>query len=164
MANEQLAKNVDFLWDGWFNSLKSFQQLQDDIENKTLQAFNYQKELLDSTVSTLQTIENESKKASKEYQEKLQSTFNELNKNGQIDQVSNWIESVQEITDKAQHLAWKPSNTIFELITTSQLNWEATVKNVLDQQKHERDETFTKIEELTSQMKETHKKLLAVNE
>ncbi len=87
MANEQVAKSVDFLWDGWLNSLKSFQQLQDDVESKTLQAFNYQKELLDSTVSALQSIENESKKTSKEWQEKLQNTLNELNNNGQLDQV-----------------------------------------------------------------------------
>ncbi len=34
--------------------------------------------------------------------------------------LSKWFENVQEITDKAQHLAWKPSNTIFDLFSTSQ--------------------------------------------
>lgn len=164
MAKDQVAKGVDFLWDGFLNSFRTFQLFQDDVEKKTLQTFNYQKEVLDSTVSAFSSIEEESKKASKEWQEKVQSSFSEISNIEQFEQVTKWFESVREITEKAQSLAWKPSNAILELFTESQNQWEATVKKALELQKQERVETLNKIEELTEQLKETHKKLLAVHE
>lgn len=164
MVKEQVTKSVDFLWDGWLNNLKSFQQLQDDVEKKSLQAFTYQKELLDTTVNAITSIEEESKKATKEWQEKVQKSITDLDSNGQFEQVTKWFEDVQEITDKAQLLAWKPSNAMVDLITYSQSQFETTVKSVLEQQKQERVDTLNKIEELTTQLKETHKKLLTVAE
>ena len=162
MANEQVAKSVDLLWDGWFNSFKSVQQFQEDLEKKTLQAFNYQKELLDSTVTAFNSIEEETKKAAKEWQEKVQQSITDVNTNGQFDQITKWIDGVQEILDKAQVLSWKPSNTILDLLAQTQTQVENTVKAALDQQKQERSETLNKIEELTEQLKDTHKKLVAV--
>lgn len=164
MAKEQVAKSVDILWDGWVNSLKSFQQLQDEVEKKTLQAFNYQKEIIDTTSSALHSIEEESKKATKEWQERVQNTLNEINNNGQLEQVSKWFESVQEITERAQDLAWKPSNTAFDVFTNTQSQWENTVKSALEQQKQEREETLKKLEELAEQLRDTHKRLLAISE
>lgn len=162
MANEQVAKSVDLLWDGWFNSFKSVQQFQEDLEKKTLQAFNYQKELLDSTVTAFNSIEEETKKAAKEWQEKVQQSITDVNTNGQFDQITKWIDGVQEILDKAQVLSWKPSNTILDLLAQTQTQVENTVKAALEQQKQERSETLNKIEELTEQLKDTHKKLVAV--
>lgn len=164
MVKEQVAKSVDFIWDGWLNNLKSFQQLQDDVEKKSLQAFTYQKELLDTTVNAINSLEEESKKATKEWQEKVQNSITELNSNGQFEHVTKWFEDVQEITDKAQLLAWKPSNAMVDLMTYSQSQFETTIKSVVEQQKQERVDTLNKIEELTEQLKETHKKLLTVGE
>ena len=46
MAKEQVAKGVDILWDGWVNSLKSFQQLQDEVEKKHYNHSTTKKKLL----------------------------------------------------------------------------------------------------------------------
>lgn len=155
MATEQVSKSVDLLWDSWLNSFKSIQQLQDDVEKKTLEAFNYQKEFLESTVTALNSFEVESKKATKELQEKVQQS-SEI----QSEQFSKWLGSVQEITEKAQSFAWKPSTTFFDVIAQTQNQLESTVKSALEQQKQERTQTFDKIEELSEQLKETQKSLL----
>lgn len=162
MANEQVEKSVDFLWDGWLNSFKAVQQLQDDVEKKALQAFTYQKEVIESTVSTLHAIEEESQKVSKEWNEKARQAFSDINTNGQLDQVSKWANSVQEITDKVQSLAWKPSNVLTDLFVQSHQNLENSVKRAFDYQQQERAETIDKITELAEEFKTAHKQLLAV--
>lgn len=164
MAKDQVAKGVDLVWDSWVNSLKTLEMVQEDFEKKTLQAFNVQKEFIESSMNAINTIEEEVKKASKEWQEKLEGSLSELNKNGQFDEISKWLESVQEITDKAQNLAWKPNNALIDLFTNAQKQVEATLQEAIELQKQERIETLIKIEEIAEQLKETHKKLLAVAE
>lgn len=160
MTKEQVVNGVDLLWDGWINSFKTLQSYQDDVQKKTLQAFTYQKELLDSTVTTLNAMEQEAKKASKEWQEKVQTTVKEISSNGQLEQISTWLSNIQEINDKAHALSWKPSHAVLDLFVQSQNQWESTVKSTLVQQKQERAEILNKIEELTEQMRDAHKSLL----
>lgn len=164
MAKDQVAKGVDLVWDSWVNSLKTLEKVQEDFEKRALQAFNVQREFIESSVNALNTIEEEAKKASKEWQEKLENSLNEFNKNGQLDEMSKWLESIQEITDKAQSLAWKPNNALLDLFSHAQKQVEATLQEAIEQQKQERIETLNKIEEIAQQLKETHKKLLAVAE
>jgi hypothetical protein len=156
---EQVANGVDLIWDGWLNSFKTIQNFQDDVQKKTLQAFTAQKELLDSTVSTFKTIEEESKKASIEWQEKIQNSFKEINNSPLANDVT-WLTNIQDINEKVQTLSWKPNSTMLELILQSQNQWESTVKSALEQQKQERVQVLGKIEEVTEELKEAHKGLL----
>ncbi|PZX04512.1 poly(hydroxyalkanoate) inclusion protein PhaP [Psychrobacillus insolitus] len=156
---EQVANGVDLIWDGWLNSFKTIQNFQDDVQKKTLQAFTAQKELLDSSVSTFKTIEEESKKAAIEWQEKIQNSFKEIN-NGPLANEAAWLTNIQEINEKVQTLSWKPNTTMLELILQSQNQWESTVKTALEQQKQERVQVLGKIEEVTEELKEAHKGLL----
>ncbi|MFC5558767.1 PhaP protein [Ureibacillus thermophilus] len=162
MAKEQIAKGVDLVWDSWINSLKTIEKVQEDFEKRALQAFNVQKEFIESSVSGLNAIEEEAKKASKEWQERLENSLQNLGKEGQFIEISKWLESVQEITEKAQNLAWKPNNALLDLFANAQKQIEITLQQAIEQQKQERIETISKIEEIASQLKETHKKLLAV--
>ncbi|WP_397538074.1 hypothetical protein [Rummeliibacillus pycnus] len=162
MANEQVAKSVDILWDGLLNSLKTWQQLQTEVGEKTLQAFTYQKDLIESTVSTITTIEEDSKKATKEIQEKVQSSVNEVISNNQFEQFSNWITNIQEITDKSQELVSIPSRSILDIVVQANNHLESTVKTSLEEQKQQRLEVIGKIEELTEQLKKTQKGLFVV--
>jgi hypothetical protein len=164
MAKEQLAKGVDLVWDSWVNSLKTIEKVQEDFEKRALQTFNVQKEFIESSVNAINAIEEEGRKASREWQERLENSFKELGKEGQFDDISKWLESVQEITDKAQNLAWKPNNALLDLFTNAQKQIEITLQQAIEQQKQERIETLNKIEEIANQLKETHKKLLAVAE
>lgn len=156
---EQVANGVDLIWDGWLNSFKTIQNFQDDVQKKTLQAFTAQKELLDSSVSTFKTIEEESKKAAIEWQEKIQNSFKEIN-NGPLANEAAWLTNIQEINEKVQTLSWKPNSTMLELMLQSQNQWESTVKTALEQQKQERVQVLGKIEEVTEELKEAHKGLL----
>jgi hypothetical protein len=36
---EKVINVVDVFWDGWFNSFKTFQSFQKDVEEKSLQVF-----------------------------------------------------------------------------------------------------------------------------
>ena len=162
MNNDVLLKSMDTLWDGWLNSFKLVQEFQDEVEKKAIQAVESQKEWLKSTVSTLNSIEEESKKASKEWQDKVKVSLNEMNKNKQLDQVTNWLDSLQDINEKVQSFTWKPNHAILDLLENSQEQWEATAKKAIEHQKQERSEAFKKIEELAGELKETHKRLLAV--
>ena len=160
MATEQLAKSIDFIWDGWLNSFKVAQQVQGELESKIEQAFTYQKAVVDSTVSVMRSFEQQSNKMASDWKEQTQQTLNGLNTNGQLDQMNTWLSNVQEITDKVQEIAWKPNQLVVDLFAQSQEQFETSIKNVLDFQKQEREETLNKVAELTEQLKQAHKALL----
>lgn len=154
-----VAKQVDVMWDGWLSNLKSLQSFQEDVQQKALQAFSYQKEMLDLSVKTLSTLEEESKKATKDWNEKVQNSIKQSNLN-QSEQVSQWLNNIQDITERAQLLSWNPSHAMLDLFIESQKQVEATMKKALDSQKKNQTENFKKIEELTEQMKAAHKGIL----
>jgi len=162
MANQQLEKSVDSFWDGWLNSLKVVQQFQENAEKNALQAFTYQKEVIESTVSALHAIEKESQKIAKEWNEKAHQALKDKESNSQLDDITTWFNSVQEITNKAQSLAWQPSNVLVDLFVQSHQNLETALKRAVDYQKQERVETINKITELAEQLKTAQKQLLAV--
>ena len=152
----KVGNQVDLIWDGWLNNLKSVQNFQEDVQQKALQAFSYQKELLDFSVKTLSTFEEESKKITKDWNEKVQSTVKQNNIN-QGEQVSEWLNNIQDITERVQLLSWNPSHALLDLFIESQNQVESAMKKALESQQKDRTENFKKIEELTEQMKATHK-------
>ena len=156
VQEKQSVNPVDMMWDGWLNNLKTVQNFQEDVQQKALQAFAYQKELLDSSVKSLSTLEEESKKVTKDWNEKVQSNVKQSSVN-QGEQVSEWLNNVQDITERVQLLSWNPSQAILNLFIESQNQLEATMKKALESQQKDRIEGFKKIEELTEQMKAAHK-------
>ena len=75
-------------------------------------------------------------------------------------QVSDWLNNLQDITDKVQLLSWNPSHAMLDLFIESQKQLEATMKKTVASQKKKRTEDFKKIEELTEQIKATHKEII----
>jgi hypothetical protein len=153
------VKQADMIWDGWLNNLKTAQNFQEDLQQKALQAFSYQKELLDLSVKTLNKVEEESKKISKDWNEKVQSSVKQSS-NSENEQISKWLNNIQDITESAQLLSWKPSRAMLDLFIESQNQLETTMKKTLASQKKERIENFKKVEELIEKMKATHKEFL----
>jgi uncharacterized protein YdiU (UPF0061 family) len=162
MVKEQTEKSVDLVWDGLLNGLKTWQQFQNEVGEKTLQSFTYQKDLIESTVSTISTIEEESKKATKEILENVQNSVKEVFSNEQYEQFSKWLTNVQEITDKSQELVSIPSHSILDTVVQTNNLLESTVKDALEEQKQQRLEVIEKIEELADQLKQTQKGLFSV--
>ena len=158
VQEKQFVNQVDLIWDGWLNNLKIAQNFQEDLQQKALQAVSYQKELLDFSVKTLNKMEEESKTASKDWNDKVQNNVKQISKEDQ--QISKWLNNIQDVTESVQLLSWKPSRVMLDLFIESQNQLEATMKKTLASQKKERTENFKKIEELTEQMKETYKGIL----
>ena len=153
------VKQVDMIWDGWLNNLKTVQNFQEDLQQKALQAFSYQKELLDLSVKTLNKVEEESKKISKDWNEKVQSSVKQSS-NSENEQISKWLNNIQDITESMQLLAWKPSRAVNDVFIESQNQFEAMTKKILTTHKKERTEYIKKVEELIEQVKITQKEIL----
>lgn len=162
MSNEKVVKSVDFIWDGLLNNLKTWQQFQTEIGEKTLQSFTYQKDFIESTVTTINSLEEESKKATKEILENVQSSVKEAFSNEQFEQFSKWLTSVQEITDKSKELVSIPSHSILDILIQTNNHLESTVKTELEEQKQQRLEVIDKIEELAAQLKKAQLKIFAL--
>jgi len=159
VQEKQFVNQVDMIWDSWLNGFKTMQNFQEELQQKTLQALSYQKEVLNFSTKTLSSMEEEAKKVSKSWNEQVQKNVTQSNiKQGP--QVSEWLNNIQDITEKIQLLSWKPSYTMLDLFTASQKQLEEAMKKSLVSQQKERTEDFKKIEELTEQLKTTHKKML----
>ncbi|BAQ10718.1 polyhydroxyalkanoic acid inclusion protein [Bacillus sp. OxB-1] len=157
---KQPVNEVDLIWEGWLNGFKTIQNLQQDISKKSLQAFENQKELLNSTRATLTQLEAESNKISEEWKFSLQKTMKESDKERYLPLASTWLNQLDEINSTVQALSWTPSKVMLDLFSQSQVQLESNVKNVLDQQQKGNAELLKSVEKLTDQLKETHKKLL----
>lgn len=162
MANEKVVKSVDFIWDGLLNNLKTWQQFQTEIGEKTLQSFTYQKDFIESSITTINTLEEESKKATKEILENVQNSVKEVFTNEQFEQFSKWLTSVQEITDKSKELVSIPSHSILDIFIQTNNHLESTVKTELEEQKQQRLEVIDKIEELAEQLKKAQLGIFAI--
>ncbi|MER1985332.1 MAG: hypothetical protein ABS948_05495 [Solibacillus sp.] len=159
VQEKQFANPVDMMWDGWLSSLKTVQNFQDDLQQKALQAFSYQKELLDFSVKTLNTMEEESKKVSKDWNENIQNNMKQSSIE-QDQQIPKWLNNIQDVTESVQLLSWKQSNAMLDVFIKSQNQLEATMKKTLASQQKERTENYKKVEELFEQMKANQKGIL----
>ncbi len=156
---QQSVNGVEAIWDNWLNSFKSLQGIQNDIEKKSLEAFAYQKDLLEAARESLCNAENESKKLAQEWNEKLEGSV-KLAEENQSELSANWLSTVKEVNEKALEITWNPSHSLLELFSQTQDQLEATVKEAMKQQDKGRDEALKQIETLTEQVKETHKGIL----
>ena len=156
LQEKQLINDVDRIWDGWLSSVKDVQKCQEDVQQKALQAFSYQKELLDFSVKTLNTIEKETEKVSKDWNDNLRNGVKQSN----LDQDSKWLNTIQHITESVHLLSWKPSYTMLDVLIKSQEQVEVAMKKAFASQQQVRAENDKKIEELCEQMKAAHKGIL----
>ena len=159
VQENHFANQLDVIWDIWLNNFKTVQNFQDSVQQKTLQAFSYQKELLDFSVKTFETMEEEFKSVSNDWNEKIQNNVKQININ-EDEQISKWLNTIQDVTESVQSLSWKPSRAMLDLFVESQNQLEATMKKTLATQKKERTESFKKVEELVEQVKTTQKNFL----
>jgi hypothetical protein len=159
-TENRFSKQVDTIWDTWLNNMKAAQHVQEDMQQKALQVFTYQKELLDYSVKTFTTLEEESKKMSKELQWKVEESLKETS-NSSTEPFTKWISSVQDITDQIQTIAWKPAYTIFDIVAQSHGQLEESVKKAFESQKVEQAEGIKKIEEFVEQVKTSQKEILS---
>jgi seryl-tRNA synthetase len=160
MTNQQSMNAVDSIWDGWLNSFRTLQGLQNEMAEKSLQAVENQKEFMNTTRGALKKMEEEESKIKEEWKTSLQSTMNTVDNNQGNPLVSTWMNQIEEINNSVQALSWTPSKIMLDLFTQSQNQFESNIKEALDQQQKGRSEVLKTVEQLTEKMKQTHKELL----
>ena len=159
--NEVQSLNaIDSIWNGWLNSFKTLQGFQTEIDEKSLQAIDSQKEVLNSTRGTLSKLEEEANKITAEVKESLQNTLKTIEINQVGSPVSTWINQIEEINNSVQALSWNPSKIMLDFVSKSQDQLESNVKEALKQQQQVRSEALKTVEKLTEQIKESQKVLI----
>ena len=159
VQDNPFLKQVDVIWDSWLSNVKTAQSFQDDVQEKALQAFTYQKELLDQSVKSISALEEEAKKAATQWGETLKSTVKDVPYLPE-EQLSKWVTTVQDVTETVSALSWKPSTVLLEVFIKSQKQLEENVEKFMELQKTERTESIKKMEELVEQVKASQKELL----
>lgn len=106
----------------------------------------------------MNTIEEESNKVSKDWNEKVQNSVKQTGKKEDV-QFSKWLNSIQDVTESVNLISLKPSRVMLDVWIESQSQLEANIKKTLDIQKQERAKNLEKIEELIEQTKATQKEI-----
>jgi phage-related protein len=158
--DEKYLNVIDVFWDGWFNSFKTFHSLQDGVEQKSLQAFESQKEWIQSTREQLNQLEEESKKLTSEWK----ANFQEVLKKAQTDfgapNLTDWTERVVEAGNKAETLAYSPSKATIDMLSKSHEQLEIALRKAIDQQQKNRAEVLNAIGGYVDQLKQTQNGVL----
>ena len=160
LENQQSNNVVDSFWDGWLNSFKAFQDIQTEHVAKSLQVFENQKELLNSTRGTLRKLEEEGNKLSEDWKATFQSTMDKVDKDQVGPIVSTWMNKLGEINASTEALSFSPSKVMLDMFSQSQDQLQSNVKKALDQQQQGRAEVLKSVEKLTEQMKQAQKNLI----
>jgi hypothetical protein len=157
---EKVVNVIDVFWDGWFNSFKTFQSFQKEVEEKSLQVFESQKELVQAANKQLTQLEEESKKLTTE----LKSNVQEVLKNA-LSVIG--AENLLEITDKfeeagkkVESLAFNPSKATIDVLSKSHAQLEKALKEAIAQQQKNRTEVLNAIGGYVDQLKETQNGVL----
>jgi hypothetical protein len=158
--DEKALNVIDVFWDSWFNSFKTFNSLQDGAEQKSLQAFESQKEWIQATRDQLTQLEEESKKLTSEWKSNLQEVLNKSQFDFGAQNLTEWTDKFEEIGHKAESLAFSPSKATIDLLSKSHAQLELALKKAVEQQQKNRAEVLNAIGGYVDQLKQTQNGVL----
>lgn len=158
--DEKALNVIDVFWDSWFNSFKTFNSLQDGAEQKSLQAFESQKEWIQATRDQLTQLEEESKKLTSEWKSNLQEVLNKSQFDFGAQNLTEWTDKFEEIGLKAESLAFSPSKATIDLLSKSHAQLELALKKAVEQQQKNRAEVLNAIGGYVDQLKQTQNGVL----
>jgi hypothetical protein len=133
---------LDVYWDGWFNSFKMFQSIQNGVEQKSLQDFDIQKSWIHSTLDLLNQLEENSKKLTTKWKMNLQDVLKRSQNEFDKQNLFEWADKFEELGINTQTLTFSPYKAYFELLSKSYAQLETTLKEALDQQQKNRAEVL----------------------
>jgi GTPase involved in cell partitioning and DNA repair len=158
--DEKVLNVVDVFWDGWFNSFKTFQSFQKEVEEKSLQVFESQKELVQAASKQLSQLEEESKKLTTELTTNVQQVLkNALSVIG-ADNLLEITDKFEEVGKKAETVAFSPSKATIDVLSKSHAQIEKALKDAIAQQQKNRAEVLNAIGGYVDQLKETQNGVL----
>lgn len=157
--NEEKVTNViDVFWDGFLNSIKTFQSFQNEVEVKSIEAFESQLEMFETAFEQLINIEDESKKINVEWKANLQEVLNNALTGYGVQNLKEWTDKLDEIEVEA--LAFSPSKKTFEALSESNEQLESTLLEAIGQREKNRAVVFDVISEYVDQLKQTQNNVL----
>lgn len=153
--DEMNVNVIDVFWDGWFNSFKTFNSLQNGFEEKSLQAFESQKDWIQATREQLNKLEEESKKLTTEWKFNLQEMLKNTQTEFAAPNLTEWTDKLENIGHTAETLAFSPSKATVELLSKSQAQLESALKKAIEQQQKARADVLNAIGGYVEQLKQT---------
>lgn len=162
VKNEEKVTNViDVFWDGFLNSFKTFQSFQNGVEEKSLEAFESQLELVEkTTLEQLIKFEEESKKLIAEWKANLQEVLNNALTGYGVQNLTEWTDKFEEVEQKVEAVAFSPSKKTFEALFESQAQLESALKEAIGQRQKNRSKVLDAIGEYVDQLKQTQNNVL----
>lgn len=158
-AEKQTVNSFDVVWDGWFTNLKVLTSLQNDMEERSLEAVKRQKEMLEVVKEQMEKFEQEAEGMTKEWKETTLKQLEQMMpfQNGQFQL---WLDKLEEVGGKLQTMTTNPYKQLMEVCIQSQTQFESSYTEVLNQQKKHRDEFLKALEEVTEQQKKAQEAFL----
>ena len=158
--DEKFVNVVDVFWDGWFNSFKTFNSLQNGVEQNSLQALENKKEWIESLRNQFSQLEADSKKLTSEWKASLQDLLNKSQSEFGGQNLTEWTDKFEELGHKAVALGFSPSKASYELLSKSHAQLESVLKKALDQQQKNRAEFLNAIGDYSEQIKQAQNGVL----
>jgi hypothetical protein len=157
---EEKVNVIDVFWDGFFNSFETFQSFQNGVEEKSLEAFESQLGLVETTLEQFIKFEEQSKKLTAEWKANLQEVLNNALTGYGVQNLTEWTDKFEEVEQKVEAFAFSPSKKTFEVLSESQAQLESTLKEVIGQRIKNRAEILDAIDEYVDQLRKTQNNVL----
>ena len=149
-AENKVENPMELLW-SWETSIG----LIENMEQKTVEAIQAQKEWIHSANKQLSQLEENSKKMTSEWKTYVQ---NELSKTPQEFTGKNfleWASKLEEIGHKSQDLAFSPAKSTLDIMSQSHANFESLLSTTINQIQKSRSDMMKPFEGIVEQMKQT---------
>lgn len=144
---------LEVLFSGWTNQL----QVLEELENKSLQVIESQKEWFDASKEQINQYEKTTKELTADWKANVQEMFVKTAKvKGSLD----WTEKLEEVGNKAQTLAFTPGKASIEILSKSHEQFEKTYKSALEQQQKSRVEITNAMKSILDQVQQAQMSIL----
>lgn len=152
--NDVNVKAIDHFWDNWFESVKRFNDLQNEFEKEAFKTFNHFEQLFKPTNELLEKTKEKSMTITKQTNDQLRKSIESFIKitNQSIDESS--LNEVEQMSKQIQNLFWTSNKALFDFITTSQDEAIAMINSIMNEQRKEREATLKKLKNLIDEIKE----------
>jgi hypothetical protein len=134
--NNQDANSGDSLMKSLTNSLQMIYPSQKGVENVSLQAFGYQKEVLEKVTEDISRIEQEQKKLVGELREVAKQNIQTIYGEEASVSFDKWNEQYDEVSNRVQELTVTPFKEGLTILNQSQEQFQESVKKGIGQQQN----------------------------
>ncbi|WP_216830838.1 hypothetical protein [Alkalihalobacterium elongatum] len=153
MMVEKKTKNekvMDMYSLNWWNQ----DNILEDMEQRSLQAINSQKEWIEGTRDQFFQFEENAKNLTTEWKTNAQTLMDNYNKTSDGQQYHEWLNKLEEIGHKSQAIAAIPGKTSLDIIAKSNAQLEELVVSSSAYNKKMREQTSKVMDGFYDQMKE----------